>query len=165
MKVEMPAAAKVNEADASRLVELGRILVNQLYVTYKTAQVYDQNNLAFLKQSQNLARGVERILDSYQALYLQLKNGYLFLNDVRLKFDFAGYIGNKFLMEEMQRTRIGGIFIHPGVTQRELDKFIYLLVHLEAEPEELFDAICTRLSDIGAIHVALEELPPEEYKP
>ena len=165
MKVEIPAAAKVNEADASRLVELGRILVNQLYVTYKTAQVYEQNNLAFLKQSQNLARGVERILDSYQALYLQLKNGYLFLNDVRLKFDFAGYIGNKFLIEEMQRTRIGGIFIHPGVTQRELDKFIYLLVHLEAEPEELFEAIRTRLADIGAIHLVLEELPPEEYKP
>jgi len=164
-KTDFGAVIPGPETDQTRLVELGKILVNQLYVTFKTAQIYEQNNLAFLKQSQNLARVVEKILDQNQQLYLQLKNGYLFLNDTRLKFDFAGYIGNKFFIEEMQRTQIGSIYIQPGVTQRELDKFTYLLVHAEAQSQSLFETIEKRLSDIGANHIVLEELPPEEYRP
>jgi HD-GYP domain-containing protein (c-di-GMP phosphodiesterase class II) len=163
-KAEFNTIVAVSTADQGNLAELGKALVNQFYVTYKTAQIYEQNNLTFLKQSQNLARVVEKILDNYQLLYLQLKNGYIFLNDVRLKFDFAGYIGNKFWIEELQRTRIGAINFLPGVTQRELDKFIYLLIRMEGQPERTFDIIKQRLADIGAGHISIEELPEEEHK-
>jgi HD-GYP domain-containing protein (c-di-GMP phosphodiesterase class II) len=163
-RADYPAAPFITDADQGGLVELGKGLINQLYVTYKTAQIYEQNNLVFLKQSQNLARVVEKILDNFQVLYLQLKNGYLFLNGVRLKFDFAGYIGNKFLIEELQRTKIGAITIQPGVTQRELDKFIYLLIRSESQAQDPFGVIERRLAEIGAGHISIEELPPEEHR-
>lgn len=163
-QTDFSAPVSAAETEESRISELGKGLVNQLYVTLKTAQVYEQNNLAFLKQSQNLARVVEKVLDQYRGLYLQLKNGYLFLNDIRLRFDFAGYIGNKFLIEEMQRTGIGAIKIEPGVTQRELDKFVYLLVHTEIQGEEFFAFIHRRLTEIGVPHLSVEELPPEEVR-
>ncbi len=164
-QAKVPSTQKITLKDFDKtLQDLGRSFINQLYVTIKTAQIYDPNNYAYLKQSQNLYKVTKKLLDEKNEILLQLKEGYLFLNEVRLKFDFAGYIGNSFIIEELERTQIGTITILPEVDQRELDKFVYLLNHFDSELANLFELITNRLSEVGIVHIGLEKLQESNLK-
>jgi len=157
-KEKVPGTQKITLKDFDRTIQdLGKSFINQLYVTIKTAQIYEPNNYAYLKQSQNLAKVIRRLLEEKNEIFLQLKEGYLFLNEVRLKFDFAGYIGNSFVIEELERTKIGTITILPEVDQREVDKFVYLLNHFDSDPPNIFELIQNRLSEVGIVHIGIEK--------
>ncbi|MCI0531553.1 MAG: HD-GYP domain-containing protein, partial [candidate division Zixibacteria bacterium] len=151
-------------SDKSRLSEIGKGLVNQLYVTLKTAQIYQQNNAGFLKQSQNLHQVMAKALEQYPNIYLQLKNGYLYLNDLRLKFDFAGYIGNKYLIDEFQRAQIGMLQIQAGISSREVDKFSYFWSNFDEKVENPYESFQRRLTEIGVTNISIDQLPHEEYQ-
>lgn len=157
-KEKVPGTQKITLKDLDRTIQdLGKSFINQLYVTIKTAQIYEQNNYAYQKQSQNLHRVTQKLLQEKSEFLLRLREGYIFLNEVRLKFDFVGYIGNTFIMEELERTKIGGITILPEVDQRELDKFVYLLNHFDSDLPNIFELISNRLSEVGIVHIGLEK--------
>lgn len=142
--------------------DLSKSLISQLYVTIKTAQVYEQNNLAFLKQSQNLKKVLDKLLDLAGQISIRIKDGYIFVNDLRLKFDFAGYIGNKFIIEEFNHYQIEALYFEVNVSQREVDKFIYLLIHLDRDSEASFENLHNRILDLGITTIKLEKKETKE---
>lgn len=149
----------------SFLLERGKELVKQFFASMKTAQIYDQNNAMFLKQSNALTNVVNELLKRERQIQLKLKGGHVFLNDVRLKFDFEAYSASRYLLEEFPRWLIESITIEAGVDQRELDKFVYLFLHVDQEKEDSFGTLQTRLGDLGIEHIKLGELILKQEDP
>ncbi len=142
----------------SFLLEKGRELVKQLFAIIKTAQIYDQNNAIFIKQSNALMSVVVDLLKRENQIQLKLKGGHVFLNEARLKFDFQGYSASRSLLDELPRYGVDGITIEPGVDQTELNKFAYLFPEIDPEKEEAFTTLQSRLEEVGIEHIGLEEL-------
>jgi len=142
----------------SFLLEKGRELVKQLYASMKTAQIYDPNNDMFLKQSRALMNVVSDILEREGEVQLKFKGGHIFVNEVRLRFDFEGYAASRSLLDESFSYMIQSITVEPKVDQRELDEFVCLFLHVDPEEGDAFAALQNRLQEAGIEHIKLGEL-------
>ncbi len=147
------------------LNEMGKGLVNQLYATLKTAQIYERNNLAFVKQSEALMSVIYGILEREGQIHLRSKSGYLFLNKARLIFNFEGYVSSRFVMDEFKRCQIEGIFIENGVSKREMDEFVYQFIHLDKDKEDALEKLEDRLTGLEVHHVRAERIRPDWIRP
>lgn len=140
------------------LLEQGRNLVYHLYVSMKTAQIYDRTNVTYVKQSENLLDLVKNLLEKEERIILNYKEGYLFLNETRLKFSFEGYVSSKFLLETFRKFQFESLTISPQVTKDELDDFVFLLAHTHPEGEDVFESLEGKIVDSGIQHLMVEKL-------
>ncbi|MCJ7507899.1 MAG: HD-GYP domain-containing protein [candidate division Zixibacteria bacterium] len=147
------------------LNEMGKSLVNQLYATLKTAQIYERNNLVFVKQSEALISITYSILEREGEIHLRSKSGYLFLNRSRLIFNFEGYVSSRFIMDEFKHCQMEGIFIENGVTKREMDEFISQFVHLDKDKEDALETLDDKLNQLEVHHVRVERIRPDWVRP
>jgi HD-GYP domain-containing protein (c-di-GMP phosphodiesterase class II) len=150
-----------SKASQRHLLEVGRNLVYQLYASIKTAQLYEQSNLAYVKQSENLFRLVESFLEKEEKIILNSKEGYLFLNETRLKFSFEGYLSSRFVLEIFRRFQFEGLTVDSEVTQEELDQLVFLLAHAHCDSEDVFGRLERRTAELGIRHIKLEKFAEE----
>jgi HD-GYP domain-containing protein (c-di-GMP phosphodiesterase class II) len=144
------------------ILKKGEELIQQFFASIKTAQIYEPNNTLFIKQSQKLSQTVFGLLESCGQISLKIRAGYVFLNDLRLRFDFDGYAGSKFILEYLQRLDIQNIFIEQGVSSKDLDEFVYLFAHTETEEEGVFDLFEKKLNLAGIAHIKIGKFLPAE---
>ena len=161
---------KSSPREAPRVVdrilnEMGKSLVNQLYATLKTAQIYDRNNLAFIKQSEALVSIIYSILEREDQVILRSKSGYLFLNKTRLIFNFEGYVSSRFVMDEFKRCQMEGITIESGISKREVDEFVYQFIHMDRDKEDFLEKFEDRLGQLEVYHVRPERTRPDWVRP
>jgi len=141
------------------LLEKGRGLLKQLYASIKTAQIYDQNNVMFLKQSDALRDIVDKLMEREGKIQLKFKEGHIFLNEFRLKLDFDGYSASRALSEEFFEYGVESITFEHGISHRELDKFVFLISHLDPDTkEDIFGFLEARLREVGIDHIKLAGL-------
>ncbi len=143
------------------LSEQGRNLVYQLYASIKTAQLYERSNLTYVKQSENLFDLVKSLSEKQENIILNSKEGYLFLNETRLKFSFEGYISSKFLLETFRKFQFESLTVTPEVVKEELDEFIFLLAHTTYDCADPFGRLEKRVADSGIQHIKLEKFAQE----
>jgi HD-GYP domain-containing protein (c-di-GMP phosphodiesterase class II) len=163
VRVTKPAesSAKKSSSSASHLLEQGRNLVYQLYASVKTAQLYEQSNLAYVKQSENLFDLVKSFLEKEEKIVLNSKEGYLFLNETRLKFSFEGYLSSRFVLEVFRKFQFEGLTVDSEVTVEELDQLVFLLAHAHRDCEDVFERLEKRIVDLGIRHIRLEKFAEE----
>lgn len=152
-----PAKESLSKASPLYLLEQGRNLVYQLYVSIKTAQIYDRANVTYVKQSESLLELLKNLLEKEQRIILNYKEGYLFLNEIRLKFSFEGYVSSKFLLETFRKFQFESLTISPQVTKDELDDFVFLLARTHPEGEDVFGSLERRIVDSGIQHLRVEK--------
>jgi HD-GYP domain-containing protein (c-di-GMP phosphodiesterase class II) len=146
-----------SKASQSFLLEQGRSLVYQLYVSIKTAQIYDRTNLTYVKQSENLFDLVKNLLEKEEKIILNSKEGYLFLNETRLKFSFEGYISSKFLLETFRKFQFESLIIEPQLIKDELDDFVFLLVRTDPNSEDAFGSLERKIAEADIRHLKIEK--------
>jgi HD-GYP domain-containing protein (c-di-GMP phosphodiesterase class II) len=150
-----------SKASQLYLSQQGRNLAYQLYVSIKIAQLYDRANLAYVKQSENFFDLIKSLLEKEEKIILNSKEGYLFLNETRLKFSFEGYVSSKFIMETFRRFQFENLTIDPQVTKEELDDLIFLLAHAHPDSEDVFGSLERKISDLDIRHIKLEKFATE----
>ncbi|KPL02403.1 MAG: hypothetical protein AMJ90_05880, partial [candidate division Zixibacteria bacterium SM23_73_2] len=158
---------KVFYKEEEHLFERGKDLVSWLHASIKTAQIYEKNNDMFRNQSERLFALVSELVEKEGEIALVYKGGYLFLNDLRLKFDLEKYADSKFVMETFEKFDWGRISIEEGITSEELDILICIIGHLESEEEEIFDLFEKEIHQQGISHIKVERIPPfkkDEYE-
>lgn len=153
---------KTTEIDESRaeklhLVEEGTSLVYQLYASVRTAQIYDRSNSVYLRQAESLFRLLHDLLEKEEELFLKSKEGYLFLNETRLKFSFDGYAASRFLMEIFSKHQFEGVVFSPALTGQELDEFVSILAHADTEGEDPFESLQNRILASGIKNIEVEK--------
>jgi HD-GYP domain-containing protein (c-di-GMP phosphodiesterase class II) len=150
-----------SKASPRYLLEQGRNLVYQLYASVKTAQLYEESNLAYVKQSDNLFGLVKSFLEREERIVLSCKEGYLFLNETRLKFSFEGYLSSRFVLEIFRKFQFEGLTLDCEVTGEELDQLVFLLAHAHCDGEDVFGRLERRMANLGFRHIKLEKFAEE----
>lgn len=163
MVTESPA--KPRESDKAKLqkrhlLEKGKNLVSQFYATIRTAQIYDRTNSVYTRQAENLLGLIRSLLEGTGEFLLKSKEGYLFLNDTRLRFSFDGYASSKFIVETFRKLQFECIFFSPPLNREELDEFVFILAHADAEGEDPFENLQRRVVSSGIEHLRVEKYAP-----
>lgn len=127
---------KENKENYLRLLEKGKALVNLFYSTLKTAQLYEPNNSAFQKQIFPFADLITRTIQAEGELSLSSREGFLFLNQARLRFDFENYVAIRFSLDFLQKLKVFKITFESGLNQQELQNFICILAHVDPNEKE-----------------------------
>lgn len=163
MVTESPA--KSRETDKAKLqkrhlLEKGKNLVSQLYATIRTAQIYDRSNSVYVRQAESLLGLIQSLLEGTGEFLLKSKEGYLFLNDTRLRFSFDGYVSSKFIVETFRKLQFECIFFSPPLNREELDEFVFILAHADAEGEDPFENLQRRVVSSNIEHLRVEKYAP-----
>jgi HD-GYP domain-containing protein (c-di-GMP phosphodiesterase class II) len=145
------------------MIRLGKSLVTHFFVLMKTAQNYRQGHGALNGPLENFLNLVREVHRRNEEASLRVKRGHLLLGELRLKPDAAGFDAFRFLMGELKRYMIGGVFFSPAVTAEELGKFIYIFQEIEPIPSpQTFTKFQERLQQLMIMNVELESLGQED---
>jgi HD-GYP domain-containing protein (c-di-GMP phosphodiesterase class II) len=160
------SSAKTEENDESReqklhLLQQGQNLVYQLYASLRIGQIYDRSNSVYIRQSANLFELIKAILEDEQEICLKSKEGYLFLNETRLKFSFDGYVSSKFVMDVFNRLQFESMVFCTDLNQEELDEFLFILVHANKEIEDPFEKLQKQIGSARIEHIKIEKYASE----
>ncbi len=113
--------------------ELGKTLIYQLFVLFKTSKNYNEGHSAMKGPALNLLKTVNKISNSGEEASLTMKGGYMLLGEDRLKPDSAGFEGFKFLMEEMKGYNIGSITFSEDLKEGEIGSLPYVFASVKPE--------------------------------
>ena len=157
MALEM-SSLRVND----ELVRLGKYLVSQLFILFKTSQNYSEGHGALDPPVANVIRVVREIQRKNEEAALRVKGNYLYLGDLRLKPDATGYHTFNFVMEEMTRHGIGGICFNLSASLDDLRRFVYSFreVELLSAPDS-YGRILERMQQRMITGIELEALAEE----
>ena len=152
------SAERIND----ELVQLGKKLVTQLFVLFKTSQNYSEGHGALDSPVANVFKLVREVQRRNQEASLRIKGRYLYLGDLRLKPDSAGFHSFGFVMDEMTAHGIGSICFQPSAAPEELRGFVYAL--REVDPQsgpEAYSKILERMQQRQITGIEVETLPEE----
>jgi hypothetical protein len=93
---------KDSDSREKNLSKTGEGILIRLSSALKTAQIYEPNNLTFLRQINLLFTTVTDALKDENEVMFQLRENTLFFNSVRVKFDFSNYHSFKFLVDHIR---------------------------------------------------------------
>ena len=152
------------ESDKKTLTKI----INEIFIRFssamKTAQIYEPNNLTFIRQLDLLFNLIQNILKNEGKALFQFRANTLFFNSVRVKFDVQSYHNFKFLADIFREKEIGTLGFEPGLSQGELTQFIILFINGEVKEENPFEDLEEKIQEKGISHIFLEEIHPFEIR-
>jgi hypothetical protein len=107
MAVKNPEEAVSLDADDVRDSRLDNDLIIKLHVLMKGSQIYDQKNVALTQVVQGSLELIKHFLKSEGSLDLKVIRNGLFINGKRVKIGVDSFIGFKFVLEQLQKKRVG----------------------------------------------------------
>jgi HD-GYP domain-containing protein (c-di-GMP phosphodiesterase class II) len=133
-------ATELTDADKRALANqqaLGRDLVTQLYICLKTASFYDPSNDNFRKQIYKFRDLLQIASEISARINITSVDGYLFMNEDRLKINLDGYLAAKFLQRQFEQLHVAGLDFSTNASMQDLT-------------ETMLEAVGTETVKIGA---------------
>jgi len=115
-----PEEALSLDPDEMKNSRLGNELIIKLHILMKSSQIYDQKNVALNQVVQGSLELINHFLKSERSLALKVIRNGLFINGKRLKVGVDSYIGFKFVLEQLQKKRVGEIRIFGVLSEKML---------------------------------------------
>ncbi|MQY61068.1 HD domain-containing protein [bacterium] len=128
----------------------------------KVAQIYEPNNLTFIRQLNLLFNLIQNIIRKEEKAVFQFRENTLFFNNSRVKFDFSSYHNFKFLADEFRKKEIGALGFESDLSEGELTQFVILFIDEEVIKENPFEDFEAALKERGIGHIFLEKMHPFE---
>ena len=137
------------------------VFVN-FHVAYKQARVYEQNNVQFQERIHLLFATLDNVLRTGNEVQIRIIQDSVFLNRIRLKFDFSNFHVYRFILEEFQLWRIGTAGFLPGLSEEELQSFIVFLSKKHLPEKNSFERLAEDFRAASFPHIRLEKIPAAE---
>jgi HD-GYP domain-containing protein (c-di-GMP phosphodiesterase class II) len=150
------------EGDKKSLAKIIEEIFIRLSSAMKVAQIYEPNNLTFIRQLNLLFNLIQNIISKEGKAVFQFRENTLFFNNSRVKFDFSSYHNFKFLADEFRVKEIGTLGFQPGLSEGELTQFVTLFIEGEVIKENPFEDFEAELKERGIGHIFLEKIRPFE---
>ena len=141
--------------------EAMEVFIN-FHVAYRQARVYEQNNVQFQERIRLLYETFQRILQTGEEVQIHVVQESVFLNRIRLKFDFSNFHVYRFILEEFKKWRIGTASFLPGLTEEEMQAFIIFLSKKHVPQSNSFERLAEDFRAAAFAHIRLEKIPPAE---
>ncbi len=147
----------IEDAKKSLAKKIEEIFI-RLSSTMKVAQIYEPNNLTFIRQFDLLFNLIRNILKKEGKAVFQFREHTLFFNNSRVKFDFSSYHNFKFLADEFREKEIGVLGFENGLSEGELTQFVILFIDDEIIKENPFEDFEAALNKKRIGHIFLEKI-------
>ena len=121
--------------------QLGKQLINQLAILFKTSQIHDWSNVALQQPTENLARTLNQLFSGDPDVALNLEGDFLYLGEMKLKIDIDGFNNLMLITDEMKKRRVGSIIFSRGISEVELKRFCFIFTSLDARLPEPFERL------------------------
>src|SRR5262245_41660527 len=108
-------AVKAPSPSPAQTPDLKRDLVNGFFVLFRTAELYAASHPSYQKQAEHFFSTITALLEGEGSVLLETLDGHLFVNEVRLKFDFEGFAASKFVVGLLASHNLGGFSFEPGI--------------------------------------------------
>jgi len=128
----------------------------------RTAQLFEPNNLTFIKQTNFLFILIQKIIKDEKEAIFEFRESSLFFNTIRVKFDFLSYHYFKLLSNEFREKETGTISFEPGLDEDELAQFVFLFANSKAKEENSFEDFEAKIKEKGINHILFEKIHPFE---
>jgi putative nucleotidyltransferase with HDIG domain len=158
MAVKNPEEAVSLDADDVRDSRLDNDLIIKLHVLMKGSQIYDQKNVALTQVVQGSLELIKHFLKSEGSLDLKVIRNGLFINGKRVKIGVDSFIGFKFVLEQLQKKRVGEIRISGILDEKMLKECVYNLMNLGDGDEENARKLQDHLNRQGIKFIGVEPL-------
>ncbi len=133
----------------TKLYILGKRVIAQLFMMYKTALIYDANNEAFLNALNNLTEDLKALMAKATPLTLESIEANFFLNEEKIKGDIYTHSAFDYLQKEFEKKKIGGVHFETLPSTEELKKFITIFSRYEESDSIAYEKINAALSKTG----------------
>jgi len=144
------------------LGRLGKALVAQLFVLFKTSLNYSEGHAALDAPVANVLKVVREIQHTNEEAALRVMGGHLYLAEQRLKHDAAGFEASRFVMEEMKRHLVGGISFNLAVNADDIRRFVYALRAVDGVPSpDTYAEFLERMQQRMIVNIEVETVPEE----
>lgn len=139
--------------------------VTSFYVAIKNARIFASDNYVAVQSVRGLLASTRNILETDGMLVLRVVHNYLVLNDNRVKADLAMMTCYSFLLDELQRLKIGSISFESDLEEGDLGRFVYLMAGFEAETQDPFQEFSSRLLTSGVRSITVDKEVEVEEEP
>jgi len=109
---------------AKKFQELGRKLVNDLYVYMRSLKLYKSDNKIFLRPLSHLENTINWLVAREGKVHLYGGSSTIYLNEVMIRFQLAALPNIDYLLGEFEKHDIGGILMERPVTMGQLQDFL-----------------------------------------
>jgi len=125
--------------------QIGKQLVNQLAILFKTTQIHDLSNVALQQPADNLYKTLSHLFSGDPEVALNLEGDFLYLGEIKLKIDIDGFNNLMLITDEMKKRRVGSILFSRGITEGEIRKFCFIFSSLDPRLPEPFERLQAEL--------------------
>lgn len=136
-----------------RREEVYRDLLTRFFILLKTAQARDTKSEAWHNALGDFYAQLLPVLEHETTLFLSERDGYLYVNAIRVRIEADAFAAQRFLVREFVHSRLSGIVFERGVDQDAVTCFVscFLQRPLGVDAVELQDVMRER--GIRHIHV------------
>jgi predicted transcriptional regulator len=123
---------------------VSRGLINQLAAIVRTSQIHDPSNIAVLNAVDKFVTVINSLLESEDAVTVELVGEYFYVNESRVKFSMEHLINFDFLVKEFKKISLGSISFTERITAEDMQAFLkaFLSASFSEDPYmELLDGI------------------------
>jgi HD-GYP domain-containing protein (c-di-GMP phosphodiesterase class II) len=161
--VSHPAEAARGGSE-SQLRQGGRALLLSLYTALRSLKLYPVENATVQKALDDLDITARALLATESEVELRLAGDFIFVNATRLRLELDNYASFSHILAVLRTFQIGALRIHPGVTRREWQVLLSLLLSLaeRGEADERFDTLIERLAGGEVRGLEIERASPSE---
>jgi len=152
--------ASFEEAFNQKVLSSGRILVNQLAILIKVAQMHDLKNEAVEKAADALASTINSLLDERNGFSLLLIGEYLFIEDIRVKYNVEDFNNFDLVVNEFKKRKLGSLSFSASVDKAGLVLFVSLFLASDTAADDVYQVLARRIGESGLAGISTEELKP-----
>lgn len=142
-----------------------RDLVNILlryHAVIKIGKVYDFNNQMVQDQLRQLYARLGDALEREGEIVLRIRQNSIYVNGVRVKFDYSNYHICKSLWNDFQAKEIAAIAFSPDMPAEELQRFARILLRKDLDPKHAYAQIIQDIDAEHIDHIIVEKIAPVE---
>ncbi|MGC2424803.1 MAG: HD domain-containing phosphohydrolase [Nitrospirota bacterium] len=144
-----------------------RTLINQFHILLRTSQIHDIGNIALVRPVTNLISAVEGIFQATSEFILKHRGEYLYIDDVRVRYDIDDMVSYEFVSRVMKEKKIGSLTFQSPISKDDLKKAAYTLnSFIPPGPEGSEEELNRRLKENGVSSIwagPLEEAEQIKY--
>jgi HD-GYP domain-containing protein (c-di-GMP phosphodiesterase class II) len=126
------------------------------HVVYKLSKVYEPNNRQFEERMEALLSGLQKVSAGGE-VQIRIQDGRVFINRLRLKFNIVTLPLFQYMRDEFQRHQLGMIALLPGLTGKELQRFVVFLNKNQTAQADPFERLAEEFQVAAFPHLRLEK--------
>jgi putative nucleotidyltransferase with HDIG domain len=140
----MPADEKIS-IDAA-----AKDLINLLAGIIRTSQIHDPSNIAVVQGIEKFIARLNNLVDSEEAVMLELVGEYFYINDTRLKVSMEHLVNFDYLVREFKKHALGSITFQGRLNKEMVQKYLKSFISSAFSPNP-FDDLEESIEDIPSI--------------